>query len=485
MYVPIYADFEILSTPTGYFINYFIETIYQIRGDSTSAKTPCHKQTVTGGDVPVSTRNQIPPDTFTEAVGSLDRETFAAFVAETYAATADEVAVNGPRITVVENGRETELLAMSTPDDPDNGWECDAVVTARDSLITDCNLPADVSVKTPADLRQRLLYAISPATADTITNQFLDVPTWSTAYDATSVTDTATETGVSTNDDATPTGTGTGQRNSPRRNPSDPLKESDSVAAADTDQTTIQPSDDAAAETTRSQPNEVRLSESLTNGDRRWVLFAVIGLVALLGLAAVGAGSVGIGFIPGGETGVAGVDNETATDPAASVEADNTNRSGGGSDATATDGTTDRNLTNATARATSVAPTCERSAIHVVQLQMNAFRYNNNTTNTGILTARQFASPSNRAAVGSADQFISLFDMPRYAPMLTYDTVRYSVPRADTDTTTIEVVTQENGTVTGRYDFLLTKVPSDETDANTARDGAECWMTSGVTASPP
>lgn len=433
----------------------------------------------------MSTRNRIPPDTFTEVVESLDRETFAAFVAETYAATADEVDVDGPHITVVESNHETELLAMSASDDPDNGGEYDTVVTARDSLITDRNLPANVPVITPADLRQRLLYAISPATADTITNRFLDVPMRSSAYDVTSATDTATETGVPHTDNVTLTGTETGQQNSQRRNPSDPINESDRVGVADTDQTTRQPSDDATAKPMGSQPNETSLSASLTNGDRRWVLFAVVGIVALLGLAAVGAGFVGNGFTPGGDTGVAGVDNETTTDPASSesVEAANNDTNDGGSDATAIDGATDRNLTNVTARITSVAPTCERSAIHVVQLQMNAFRYNNDTTNAGILTARKFASPSNRAAVGSADRFISLFDLPQYAPMLTYDTVQYSVPSMAGDITTIEVITRENGTVTGRYDFRLKKVPSDETGVNTTRDDTACWMTSGVSAS--
>lgn len=431
-------------------------------------------------------RNQIPLDTFTEAIGSLDRESFAALVGETYAATADEVSVDGPRITLVENDRRTELLVVSAASDLDTGEGYDTVVTARDSLIADRNLPADATVVTPADLRQRLLYAVSPGEADAITTRFLDVPMRSTAYDATSAADTATDAGGATDTDDTPIGTETGPQNGSRSTPGDTPKESVAVGAANTDRIAGESPDDATRKTARSQPSDASSSEALTDGDRRWILFGAVGLVVVLGLAAIGAGFAGSGFISGGADGIAGVDDGTTTDPdpseSAGVDGNTTDNDGG--DATAVDETVDRTPTNATARAASVAPTCERSALHVVQLQMNAFRYNDNTTNAGILAARQFSSPSNRAAVGSADQFVSLFDMPRYAPMLTYDTVQYSVPRADEDTTNVEVVTRENGTVTGRYNFRLSSVPSDEAGVDTTRNDAECWMTSGVTALP-
>jgi hypothetical protein len=130
----------------------------------------------------------------------------------------------------------------------------------------------------------------------------------------------------------------------------------------------------------------------------------------------------------------------------------------------------------------SVSPTCDRSALHVVQLQMNAFRYNDNATNDGIRTARAFSSPSNRRTIGSVDRFITIFDTPQYSPMLTYDSVEYSVPRIDGDTAKVDVVTREAGNVTGRYEFWLRKVPDD--GENETGDGpGGCWMTSGVMAS--
>jgi hypothetical protein len=430
----------------------------------------------------VTARNQIPHDTFVEAVESLDTESLVALVGEIYAVIADEVSVDGPHITVTETDRQTELLVVSDPDDLDDSEECDTVVTARDSLIADRSLPADTAVVTPADLRQRLLYAIPPDEADAITRQFLDAPVRSPAYDATSASDTATDQDTPTDDDDTPVVTEMGPQDGPSPVPGEIPEEFDTVGTVSPDQSMGASSDDAASKPSRPQPTGTSSSEPLIRGDRQWIVFGVIGLVTILGLTAIGVGFAGTGFIADGADGVAGVSDGTVTDPEPSEVAAGSGNStaADGDDAAAISETVDRDLTNVTARATSVTPTCDRSAIHVVQLQMNAFRYNNNSTNAGILTARQFASPSNKAAVGSADQFISLFDGRQYSPMLTYDTVEYSIPRTDADTANIEVTTRENGTVTGQYDFRLTKVPSDETGIKTTRDDAECWMTSSV-----
>jgi hypothetical protein len=82
------------------------------------------------------------------------------------------------------------------------------------------------------------------------------------------------------------------------------------------------------------------------------------------------------------------------------------------------------------------------------------------------------------------EQFISLFETPSYAPMLTYDTAQYSVPRVDNETAEIEVVTRENGSVTGRYEFRLVRVGggTGESDSSLG-DVDDCWMTDAVAAS--
>jgi hypothetical protein len=123
--------------------------------------------------------------------------------------------------------------------------------------------------------------------------------------------------------------------------------------------------------------------------------------------------------------------------------------------------------------AVGLEPTCNRSYLHVVQIQMNALKYNNDTTNDGIRTVRQFASLQNRQAVGSVEDYARLIKGGSYAPMLSYDSVRYT-PRRINDTAWVEVVTFENDTETGRYEFRLSTSRTD-----TERyDG--CWMTDSV-----
>lgn len=56
------------------------------------------------------------------------------------------------------------------------------IVVARDSLLYGWKLASDPSVVTPADLRQRLLYAVSPEAANAIAERTLDVPMRSATF---------------------------------------------------------------------------------------------------------------------------------------------------------------------------------------------------------------------------------------------------------------------------------------------------------------
>jgi hypothetical protein len=149
----------------------------------------------------------------------------------------------------------------------------------------------------------------------------------------------------------------------------------------------------------------------------------------------------------------------------------------GGDDAGNDDAGSDQAMVTASAtRDVGLEPTCNRSYLHVVQIQMNALRYNNETTNDGIRTVRQFASPSNRRAVGSVSDYARLISNGSYAPMLSWDSVRYTPERVN-DTAWVEVITFENATETGRYEFRLTRLGSD-----TERYEG-CWMTNSVSGS--
>ena len=123
-------------------------------------------------------------------------------------------------------------------------------------------------------------------------------------------------------------------------------------------------------------------------------------------------------------------------------------------------------------RYADLEPTCNRSYLHVVQIQMNALKYNDNEKNDGIRTVRRFASPRNREAVGSLEQYVRIIESDTYAPMLTYDSAEYAPRRTGADTADVRVVTRENGNVTGRYVFRLGKQEDNEYDG--------CWMTEGV-----
>jgi hypothetical protein len=122
-------------------------------------------------------------------------------------------------------------------------------------------------------------------------------------------------------------------------------------------------------------------------------------------------------------------------------------------------------------------PTCNRSPLLVVQIQVNALQYNNNTTNDGIRTVRRFASPQNRQAIETFDEFVRTIQNPMYTPLLSYDSVEYTPSQSSGDYAQIRVVTRENDSVTGQYYFRLRQVEGGQYDG--------CWMTDAVVRSPP
>ncbi|WP_281193896.1 hypothetical protein [Halorubrum sp. F4] len=143
-------------------------------------------------------------------------------------------------------------------------------------------------------------------------------------------------------------------------------------------------------------------------------------------------------------------------------------------------GATDRNG-SAAERATALEPTCERGPLHVVQIQMNALRYNDPETNDGIRTTRRFASPRNRQVVSTFGQFVDLFEGTNYAPMLTHDAVWYAPLGIDDDRATVRVVTYENGSATAEYEFRMRKVNATAASFTGGESGYDgCWMTDAV-----
>jgi hypothetical protein len=442
----------------------------------------------------------IPLDEFEAAVRSLDRETFVAFVASLWSETADHVTVDSPVVTIRTEDARTALLVdpPESDSDPLDVDGVDGVVTARD-------VPPDldVDVVTAADLRQRLLYALPAEDGEAACERFLDAPARSTSYDreqpgaeaTDSVEPEAERSGghePGTLDDAsggdaeTAISDGRPAQGS-RRSASagaigrgvsggtDPVSTGDTGRPASSD-TGRPASDDAGRSPEENKTIQIRSEVAVA------VLLAAVVLAG-------GAGAVGLADTPIDAASEALGAGGDATD-APSADAAGVNDSDTDSDASETDGqssTTDDPEPSDTAstelafkrdeaaRNTGLAPNCERSYLHVVQIQMNALKYNNETMNDGIRTTRRFASPRNRQAVSSVRRFIEIFESPSYAPMLSYDSVRYTPLGADDDSAEVRVTTNENGSVTGQYEFRLRKI---NTTQYSERGG--CWMTDAV-----
>jgi hypothetical protein len=107
---------------------------------------------------------------------------------------------------------------------------------------------------------------------------------------------------------------------------------------------------------------------------------------------------------------------------------------------------------------------------------MNALKYNNDTTNDGIRTVRRFASPQNRQTIRSFDEFARIIKSPTYSPMLSYDSAQFTPIQSSDDYAQVQVLTREDGNVTGKYYFRLRKAESGGYDG--------CWTTDAVVSVP-
>ncbi|ELZ36795.1 hypothetical protein [Halorubrum tebenquichense] len=457
--------------------------------------------------------NPIPLDEFATAVESLDRDALATLVGETYAATADGATVDPPRVTVSDGDRRTEIHVVAAADEPLPDGSVDAVAVAggsRESLDGE-PLGDAVEVVTPGDLRERLLYAAPPADANALAERVLGVPVRSTEYDdvaaAGSTADGSTA-GGSTGDEAADGTTVDGVASGTTAD--NPADETMTTAGGTTDEATVggvRTAGAAAGDATRRDgpgprprsPSRTDAGEPADAATERTYPRTLLAAVAVVALLAAGVGGALVGTAVGsdGLDGFAGVGGGESTEPSPTGSdavgpggaagggggtGDSDGDDGGsvdGVDGEPTDGPTDE-----VARNTAAVPTCERSALQVVQIQLNALRYDDNATNDGVRTLRAFASPENRATVGSVDDYAALFETERYAPMRTYDTAAYSVPAVDGGTAEVEVVTREGGDVTGRYAFRLELIDGGSQGTDDALGDVDgCWMTDSVAAS--
>jgi hypothetical protein len=389
----------------------------------------------------VGTKTSIPAATFTAAVRELDATALAAFVADLRAETADRTTVDPPWVTVRTDGVRTDLLVAPEGADPADRADADTVVTTTEKATGS-------DVLTAKDLRRRLLYGLDPEAADALCERHLGVPARSDTYVDTAAEQASTESG--------------GDGDQGENDPEDRGKHDRSGHERVWDGRPDGPDDGdgpgtptgAAASTT-----------TVAIAGRRAAVVAAVAALALVAVA-VGSGALPVGSLvdegapsTGADDGMDGV-TETPSSPATASGSDSSvDRPVG------LNGTGNRNV--------GLEPTCTRSPLLVVQIQMNALKHNDNATNDGIRTVRRFASPRNRRSI-SFERLVSVVKSSAYAPMLSYDSVRYTPDVVEDRTTTVRVTTYVERNATGRYAFFLSE------QRDNTYDG--CWMTDGVQA---
>ncbi|GAA0510246.1 hypothetical protein SAMN04488066_11725 [Halorubrum aquaticum] len=476
----------------------------------------------------------IPADEFEAALEALDPEDLVALVTELWAATANDVEVDPPVVTVRNGDARTDLLvAPAASDEIVDGTRAgdavglaetaDAVVLPpEDSIWNDAEtaaerrIAADLETVSPADLRRRLLYALPTADAESLCERFLGVPARSGSYDRGSSTgndateDGADETRTAGDQETVGVASAPGSTLPSRAGSGVAAGRMDSDRDAGATSDHDDPSEDVASRGRTPTDGPSRDGHATSRGSGSGVrrdrvalaVVAVVLLAAVAGAASLTGPSLTDGSgdrldpsdDPQSTSGEASdsSDPSTSDDPQSTDSTDSVDLGDSGTYTGVTDTTgpidavedPDPNGT-AAARATALEPTCERTPLHVVQIQMNALRYNDPTTNDGIRTTRRFASPQNRRAVSSFSQFVDLFEGPNYAPMLAHDAARYAPLGIDGDRATVRVVTYENGSATGRYEFRMRKVNA--TDASLTGYGSGydgCWMTDAVGVLP-
>jgi hypothetical protein len=357
-----------------------------------------------------------------------------------------------------------------------------------DTVVVGTTAPTDsveANIRTPDDLRRRLLYALPPETAETVAEEWLGVPARAASYEQSA----EEETGDTAESTSEPDRAGS-EPHPPTGSPTATGERGDASKGSEQS-----PADDGSGHTSLStlaggpaapKPSDESRSTDSPSAARAAVVVATVAIL----LGGVGSVVYAAELSPDGDAGTFADTVAVETGGLSDADIRRTSRSpideSGAVTSTVTTGTppsggggtgmpsaTDAVDTNRNVRP---FPTCNRSALLVVQIQMNALKYNNDTTNDGIRTVRRFASPRNRQAIETFDEFVRTIQSPTYSPMLSYDSVQYTPSRPADDYAQVRVVTRENDSVTGQYYFRLQQVDGGQYDG--------CWMTDAVVATP-
>lgn len=129
----------------------------------------------------------IPPHAFSRRLRELDRQSFAAFVADLWAAGGWETRVED-RLVICERGEERQRLTIAPPRPLLGWWHSGDVPSDADAIVragrSGHSLPGRQSVDAAGDapilgateLRERLLFGLDPSVADRLCVEHLGVP---------------------------------------------------------------------------------------------------------------------------------------------------------------------------------------------------------------------------------------------------------------------------------------------------------------------
>jgi hypothetical protein len=128
--------------------------------------------------------------------------------------------------------------------------------------------------------------------------------------------------------------------------------------------------------------------------------------------------------------------------------------------------------------ASLATPSPDLSPGQVVRIVMEAMQHNDRpSTDAGILTAFNFASPGNKRQTGPIERFVKMVKAPTYKPMLDFRGIEYGPLTIEGDAAQQLVTLLDVADRPASYVFTLTR----------QSDGRYkgCWMTDGVMRVPP
>lgn len=398
------------------------------------------------------------------ALRAIETSEAVAFVADLWAAGGWETVVDGRGVAATRDGTSRRLAVVHEAARDGEFDAVDTVVVTGDADPDETvDGRADTDVLDAGDLYRRLTYGVTVDEREQVLDCHLgttavgppestDDDRFGAASDAVAASGPAAV-GWGRADDDSPAGDADNRVGSEAGS-------ADGVGGGGRDEGTGDDAEDTTPDWRTAVGGDATAADdggdSETGGNRPRGRQAVMAVVLLAMLAAVGAAGFALGS--SGQTAA-----EAPTVPAPQNET---------TDGESVAGASGLAEPAIQPRYADLSPTCERPPELVVQAQVGALRNNDPETNDGVQAAWRFVSPDNRRTPESYLQFGNTMLSDRYRPLRDAAEVEYGPLERNGRTATQQVnVTTANGT-TATYRWLLTRQNSDGYDG--------CWMVENI-----